>query len=399
MNKINVLVVPAENYGSRESFLEEVYTKENDYYNTIFLMRVKSSTSGGTLQWNDAKVYVLPSAENSLMMRFFLNYFFDYRYLLHILRIVRYEKIKIIQVRDLTFPLCVAFLCKCFFGIKIVYQKTFPHELWKIPASIKYKLPSLARFSREFENYILHKLLKYCDAVFPISSLMALDLEKTHGVPAKRIFVMPMGINEDNFKNVKNVEWDHTDAIKAVYNGTLSPHRKLENILKAIEMFKSSRPRTSVLLSFVGGQRGENEALKEIASDLGLREEVRFYGFVDRLEVYRICSRHHFGISYFPDDKMFYDASPTKLVEYLGLGIPVVATNTVAEQVKTMRATGAGVLCGPSPEEMFTAILDMTKNYFQYKKNACAARAYIMANYDYGRFREHIAGIYGQLLR
>lgn len=118
----NVLQVTVENFGTRESFLEEVCSYRNNVFSTIFLMPY-DGVADDCKYWNDSKVYVFPAKPANKILKGLLNYFMDLRYIWHIAKIVREEQINIIQVRDITFPLFIALLFKFSRGIKVVYQK------------------------------------------------------------------------------------------------------------------------------------------------------------------------------------------------------------------------------------------------------------------------------------
>jgi glycosyltransferase involved in cell wall biosynthesis len=94
-----------------------------------------------------------------------------------------------------------------------------------------------------------------------------------------------------------------------------------------------------------GDQPGDREILELRARELGVCGKVEITGFLDRSEALVRLATADVGISPFFPNRILEVASPTKLVEYMALGLPVVANNQLEQQL-VLRESHAGV-CTP----------------------------------------------------
>lgn len=397
---MRILNIPAEKYPTRHSFLEEAYSKEDHLFKTVFLMRTKEKCINRRPLWNNAKVYLMVDSSQLGTYKGFVNYGIDIRYLFWIPKIIKNEKINIIQVRDMTFPLLVSLLLRKIFNIKVVYQKSHPHEIQatKIESLKGHKFPLIKYYKNIIDKYLLHNiLLKSCDAIFAITSYMKQKLVDEYHLEKDKIYPVPIGVNNEIVKNVKKGIGQKKE-IRLIYIGTLVRARRLETIIYALNKVLENEKEKNITLTIAGGTLSENQILNDVAIQTGLIKCVRFLGYVDRYEIYRIISKSDIGISYIPDSDRFSDSCPIKLLEYLASGIPVIGTRNVKLQSEIIKHTEAGILCDDNLIEISNGILKMIHNLEQYKEKAESARDYIIRNYGYDFIKWNISSIYENMM-
>lgn len=404
MKTPKILVIPSESFPTRHAFLEEVYTRNNELFTSVFLMKSGAVTNITTTLWNNAKVYLLPKTTRHRLFDSFVCYFIDLRYLLTIPRIVFRENITIIQVRDMTFPLFVSLLLKCFLKMKVVYQKSFPLEIRFDDRSHldEFKLPWLMLITKKLENVTLHKLLlRQCDAVLPISESMKQELHRRYNIPCSRMFPFGLGINVDNLKNIGSrvVLHKSLDHVRLVYVGTLSVARNCEEMIKAVQLASSTSGIPRISLAIIGGTRRDASRLKRFVHRRGMEGIVEFHGHIDRLQVYKEIGSSDIAISYIPAKRMFIHASPTKLFEYLALGVPVVATDCVLLQKRIIEETQSGVLAKADPKDFSEKLVYLIHHLGHYKELAERSRSYIHENFSYNGMRYELSRIYRKIQR
>lgn len=90
--------------------------------------------------------------------------------------------------------------------------------------------------------------------------------------------------------------------------------------------------------------------------------------------------------------------SPTKVPEYLALGLPVVG-NDNPDQQALIEATGAGRCVPYTPEAFAAAVLELLAlPAGERQRMVDAGRRYVQAHRDYPRLAQQLARRYRQLL-
>lgn len=391
-----VLIIPDESYPAHQSFMAEVFSKETDLFQSVFLMRTTDrSLKKGT--WNKSPVYLFPYFSKIKLLNKISTYLcMDLRYCLLIPRIVFKEKITIIQVRDMTFPLCVALFLKLITRRKVIYQKSYPMEYCRIEAAAdpSHKFPKLLVKIKRLENIILHRLMRFSDAILPISKYMADNLHTDYGLPHRKMFPFGMGFNFGDFTPVATNGLEATGALRFIYLGTLERERKFDVLLQGIAQAVRSLAGKHVAFEFVGGTEEEISELKELVTKLKLQTYCNFTGYIKREEAYKKVNSSHIGISWFGTHVQFHDACPTKMMEYLAMGLPILAVDTVLMHKDILNDTKAGVLCRVEPEDVAAKIVHLTDNHLQYKEKALHSTSYIKQNFSYVSMREEIRQLY-----
>ena len=399
-NKLHtVLYIPAETFPTHHSLMTEVYSK-NDYpVKTVFLMRHDEKEKKVSLQpWNKAHVYLFPRYSKFGIINSVKRYFrVDLRYLYLIPYIIFKHKISIIQVRDITFPLLVALLIKVFSKKKVIYQKSFPHEYWKMEdaVTIPYRFSWLIKSTTRWENRVLHYIMRFCDVIFPISSHMAKKLQADYGLPVKKMYPLGLGFNFESISDSDRSRFfEMHQPVKLIYVGTLSLSREFEILLQGLADVIKTLPDANLEIGFIGGTDQEVHHLKKVAAELDIGRICYFTGKIDRSEVYKKIMESDIGISWFGSDVRFVDASPTKMIEYLSLGVPVIATDSVEEHKVILDDTNAGVCCMVDKGDFSKMLIKLMGNYNVYKNAADNSIHYMKDRYSYHNIFQNIVKIY-----
>jgi glycosyltransferase involved in cell wall biosynthesis len=89
--------------------------------------------------------------------------------------------------------------------------------------------------------------------------------------------------------------------------------------------------------------------------------------------------------------------SPTKLIEYMALGKPVVA-NDHPEQADVLTQSGAGLVCGWSEAEFAGAIVELLRDPARRARMGEAGRRYVAEHRTHWAMVDLVAGRYRQRL-
>ena len=145
----------------------------------------------------------------------------------------------------------------------------------------------------------------------------------------KNVIVLENGFDEDIFsqKNKGN-------KVKIVYSGNLQRFGKTRGVKEIIQYFSESVYVNNSELHIFGGP-------KEIANNLKgdfKHENIFIHGHTTRSELSRVLSEAHIGIlSNIESTHAQRHTSPVKYYEYLGSGMNVVATKSLAHSELPMQ--------------------------------------------------------------
>lgn len=175
------------------------------------------------------------------------------------------------------------------------------------------------RMAQRYERFICN----LATHVFAVSSPLRDFLVAERGVPADNITVLPNGADPAAF----NPRLDGT-SMRQRYNignrfvigfvGILRPWHGIDVLLKAFAELSSQRRNLHLLLVGDGPIEGE---LKGQAVALGVADRVTFTGRVRHADIQQHIAAMNVAVS----PRATFYASPMKILEYMAMGIPVVA--------------------------------------------------------------------------
>jgi glycosyltransferase involved in cell wall biosynthesis len=116
------------------------------------------------------------------------------------------------------------------------------------------------------------------------------------------------------------------DAKLLLYLGTLNRLRRLDTLIDAVTEVRKSDGKVVLWMVGDGPSPMDRASLQEAVAARGAQDFVHLPGRVSRAETFKLIAAADFGLSYFPDIDLFQQNSPTKMMEYLGLGLPAICT-------------------------------------------------------------------------
>jgi glycosyltransferase involved in cell wall biosynthesis len=136
----------------------------------------------------------------------------------------------------------------------------------------------------------------------------------------------PSGVKVEEFfiaSQKRRWPW-HTDPVILIYIGSLSYGRNLLTLCRAVVEANRLGMKFNLLLYGEGTEKKDLETFVSQADN-----SIRLYGTVPHNQVPEILSYAHVGTLPFPDEEKFQVSSPIKLFEYMGAGLPILATKIV----------------------------------------------------------------------
>ncbi len=310
-----------------------------------------------------------------------------------------------VQVRDKFLIAAVLSLIAHRRGLKFFYWLSFPEPESELLSArertARYPLMSFVR-GVVFGWLLYRWILPRCDHAFVQSEQMRRDIA-AHGIDPRKLTPVPMGIAAADVQAPRPaVPPEHhprTSTLTLAYLGTLNPQRRLEMLVDMLAVLLQAGLATRLLM--VGGgseELDERARLEHRATQCGVLEYMEITGFLPREAALARMRSADIGLSPFFPTPVLRSTSPTKLIEYLALGLPVVA-NTHPEQRRVLRDSGGGI-CVPWGARYFARAVAWLAGRTPAERHRMgeSGRQWVLANRTYGKIADELEGKYLELL-
>jgi glycosyltransferase involved in cell wall biosynthesis len=247
--------------------------------------------------------------------------------------------------------------------------------------------------------FLLYRIiLPHAHHIFVQSERMKLDIIE-RGISAEKITPVPMGVDLEVMKleDIPPSEDPRLNGRRViVYLGTLDPPRHIEVLFEMLARVRQQIP--EVMLILIGDTEDEfhRQWLKRQIVSSEVEGHVLWTGWLPIREGWRYVRAGEIGLSPFPRGFLLDSASPTKVPEYLVLGVPVVC-NDNPDQEKLIRESKAGLCVDYTPSTFAEAVLQI----FEYSPRerllmASSGLAIIRSHRSYDEISMMVAQKYAQ---
>jgi glycosyltransferase involved in cell wall biosynthesis len=188
------------------------------------------------------------------------------------------------------------------------------------------------------------------------------------------------------------------DTFTLVYLGAVSEERGSSDMLEALAILRR-RSAPAARLDIVGPvDTAHLERLEDLARRLEVADAVRFHGYVPPREAWSIAARCHCGLAVLRAHANYVESYPTKMFEYMALGLPVVASN-----FPLYRSVVEGARCGltvpaSDPVALAAAIELLQTDAAARDRMGMNGRQAIREQYDWETQEPILLASYRQLL-
>jgi glycosyltransferase involved in cell wall biosynthesis len=231
-------------------------------------------------------------------------------------------------------------------GMKFFFWMTYPYHQAQVTLSQE-RLSSRPGFSLlrgRVTAFLLHRwIIPRSDHVFVQSRKMAADFAEK-GAAIEKMTPVVTGIDLDGVEPAPRTPRSSESGILTIgYLGTLVRQRRLEILVDMLDELRSRGLVAQLLLIGDGAAPDDRARIEQRAKELNLESRIRITGFLPRRDALLLVRTADICVSPFRPTPALEVASPTKLVEYLALGIPVVA-NAHPDQTRVLHESRAGVV-------------------------------------------------------
>lgn len=231
---------------------------------------------------------------------------------------------------------------KFFFWLTFAFHKS--HVLLGREGIVRYPMLSVLR--GHIADFFLHRwIVPLSQHVFVQSQYMADDFRR-HGADPGKLTPIVTGIDVGEIVPAQHSDDNKRKSVLTIgYIGTLARERRLEILVDTLADLKRRDVAARLLLVGDGETPEDRINILERAAQMGVVDRIEITGFLPREEALERIRVADIGVSPIYPSPIFDGASPTKLVEYLALGLPVVA-NSHPDQSLVLKGSRAGV-CVP----------------------------------------------------
>jgi len=241
-------------------------------------------------------------------------------------------------------------------------------------------------------------VLRFADFIFVQSEIMRQEVS-AKGIEADKIMPVPMAVNVARYNPVAIAPTGDPRLAGrkvVVYVGSLEPQRQPLMMIDALAAVARDEPAATLVL--VGDRDPETaEAMSARARDRGVEDRIIYTGRLPLEEALAYVARADVCLALYPVTDLLVSGTPTKLVEYLAMGRPVVG-NPHPYQSEVIEATGAGIVADMTPEAFAAAVVSLLRDAEGANARAAAAPAWIRTNLSYEVTAERVGAVYARLL-
>lgn len=303
-----------------------------------------------------------------------------------------------VVVRDKTVGALLGLLAARFAGVPFIYWMSFPMvEAWAQLARERGPSAGWLRWGAAMvRGHLLSRLLyrgilPRAAQVFVQSDAMR-DALIGRGLSAERLVAVPMGVDAEAGLPRETVQLtDNVDAPIFGYLGTLNRVRQPELMVQAFALLHRDRPDARLLLVGDCDNAPDRAWLAQCIKAAGpAASAIEVTGWLPPDEGWRRMVGCVAGLSPIPRGVIFDVGSPTKVVEYFALGLPVLA-NDQPDQAHVMAA--AGGQCVPlTPEGLAAGMRDLLLHPAKHRAVAARGRAWVARHRSYATLAAGVAG-------
>jgi glycosyltransferase involved in cell wall biosynthesis len=226
-----------------------------------------------------------------------------------------------------------------------------------------------------------------------------LDEMAARGVDRSKLTAVPMGVDlesavPDLIEPARDARLESRRVV--VYLGAMERERRIDLLFETLAEVRSAIPNILLVLAGDSQDADHRSRLQSRMAELGVEDLVLWTGWLPTHEAWRYVRAAAVGISPYPRGPLLDSASPTKALEYMALGVPVLA-NDQPDQAQVILASGAGVCTSLHPATFADALKQMLSSPANLAEWGARGRPYVARHRSYAVIGERLAAVYRRL--
>jgi colanic acid biosynthesis glycosyl transferase WcaI len=210
------------------------------------------------------------------------------------------------------------------------------------------------------------------------------------GEPAEKVVHLPNAVDPDRFAASAP---PNSGARRVIYCGTVGIAQGVGTLIDAAAELSGPNDDFEFMIVGDGAERAE---LARSAGERGLTN-VHFEGRVPRERVPELIGSADVAVLCLRDVPLFEDALPSKMLEYMAAGRPVVAS-AVGDAARLLERSDAGIACPPGDATALAAgIRQVTSDPVRAQAMGANGSRYVREHYSREAFVDSLEGILRRL--
>lgn len=203
-----------------------------------------------------------------------------------------------------------------------------------------------------------------------------------------------------NFPITESVEADATEINRThdfilVYVGGLTLTRGVHRMVEVLKLLRDAGVDTGLWLLGPFNNVDTETRVKNYVQNHGLTDAVRFFGRVEHSRVFSYLAAADVGLALLDPGPYEYGV-PTKMFEYMYSQIPVVASDTPANQVYLPSNCGE-IVPYDDPQAIATALEDLSQDPTRRESMGTAGRQKVESEYSWENEQHSLLELYDRL--
>jgi len=253
-------------------------------------------------------------------------------------------------------------------------------------------------YRKRLENYVL----RAANSIITLSKASKEDICK-RGIKANKISIVPNGINRDFLGYTKpdisallNRYKITNNKIKIGFIGSLKAVEDVITLLDAIYILKKQQIDNITLI--IIGEGPMFSYFNKHTENIGIQEMVRFIGQVPHSEIKKYYSMLDIFVIPRVKNRMTETISPLKIIEAMGIGIPVVGSDVGGISEIITDGVNGFLFKSQNPKDLAKVLKKLIKNEDLRKKVAHRAKIWVQQNREWKNLIETYRSVYENLL-
>lgn len=315
-----------------------------------------------------------------------------------------YKQYQAVQVRDMAMVALVAIIMCKIKHKPFLYWLSYPQSEGQIQRAkargvktgIRYLFPLI---QGHIGQWLLYKvILVQADHVFVQTQTM-LEMVAKHGIDANKMTPVPMGVDLEALQPPplasENPILD--DRRVLVYLGTLDRVRQIEILFEMLTIIRKKVPAILLVLAGDTEDAKHREWLKEEAARLDVMQNLLWTGWLPMPQAWRYVVAAEIGLSPVPRGYLLDMGSPTKAIEYMALGLPVVM-NDNPDQALVAQESGAAKCVPLTSKDFALAVIELLDKSNETDKMQLKGLQYVSKSRAYRQISADLSVIYFRLI-
>jgi glycosyltransferase involved in cell wall biosynthesis len=191
-------------------------------------------------------------------------------------------------------------------------------------------LSPVRRLLYRLDEQLFRWVVDRADMVVTLSDDLTEQICSNYGVDPDAVHVLPLGVDTDRFGPVQRTH--DGEKLGLVYIGSISELRGLDTVVDGLSQL-DSETRSELRLDLIGD--ADNEFIRGLlsrAEEVAPETDVEYHGYAPHDSLPELAGQSDVALSPLPALEAYNVSSPAKVYEYLGMGLPVIATEIPAHQ-------------------------------------------------------------------